>query len=372
MVPSDLHPRGVFSAALTPLTPDYAPDHALFVRHARRLLNQGCDGIALLGTTGEANAFSVGQRKSLLEAALTFGIEPNRLMPGTGVSALAETVDLTRHAISVGVETVVMLPPYYYKAVTEDGLFAAYSEVIERVGSDRLRVVLYHIPQIAGVGISHDLIERLRARFPAIVTGIKESSGDLANMEAIVQRFPGFAVLAGADPLLLPLLAKGGAGCITATSNLVAADLAFIYRHHADPAQADAVAAAQARVVAKRNLASRFAQMASLKALLAHESRRDRVEPALPSPAPAHGRRDSRAPGLSSRAGSGSFPPARRVPGARNHPRRVASAHRNAHRAVGGSLGPSSSAESHADGEAVRPPIDHALDGVTVFGRTDR
>ncbi|MEH3116690.1 MAG: dihydrodipicolinate synthase family protein [Methylorubrum populi] len=265
----NLHPRGVFCAALTPLTPDYAPDHAPFVEHARRLLDQGCDGIALLGTTGEANAFSVGQRKALLEAALAGGIAPERLMPGTGVAALAETVELTRHAVSLGVTTVVMLPPFYYKAVTDEGLFSAYSTVIERVGDARLRLVLYHIPQIAGIGISHDLIERLRTRYPEVVTGIKDSSGDLANMEALIARFPGFAVLAGADPLLLPLLAKGGAGCITATSNLVAADLALIYRHHADPARAEDVTTAQARVIAARNRASILPQMASLKAMLA-------------------------------------------------------------------------------------------------------
>lgn len=266
---SALHPHGVFSAALTPVTEALAPDHALFITHCKRLLAEGCDGIALLGTTGEANSFSSDERRALLEAVVGAGIAPERLLPGTGVAALTETVALTRHALSLGVTTVVMLPPFYYKGVTEDGLFAAYAEVVERIADPRLRVVLYHIPQMSAVPIPFPVIARLRAAYPETFSGIKDSAGDLAHMEALVAQFPGLAVLAGADPLMLPLLRKGGAGCITATSNLVAADLAFVFRHHADPSQATAVEAAQARIVAARNRASRFAQMASLKALLA-------------------------------------------------------------------------------------------------------
>ena len=265
-------PTGVFSAALTPLDADLAPDHATFVEHARWLLEEGCDGIALLGTTGEANSFSVGERKALLEAAVDAGIAPERLLPGTGVAALTEAVELTRHALSLGVRTVVMLPPFYYKNVSDDGVFAAYAEVIERVGDARLRVVLYHIPQMSAVPLSHALIERLIARFPDIVVGIKDSAGDIGNMLAMVERFPGFSVLAGADPLLLPLRRQGGAGCITATSNLVARDLAFIYRHALDESRAGEVEVAQQRVVAMRNRASRFAQMASLKMLTAQRT----------------------------------------------------------------------------------------------------
>jgi 4-hydroxy-tetrahydrodipicolinate synthase len=269
---TELHPRGVFCASLTPVTEDLAPDHARFTAHCRRLLEEDCDGIALLGTTGEANSFSTGERQALLEATVTAGIAPDRLLPGTGVTALTETVALTRHALSLGVTTVVMLPPFYYKGVTEDGLFAAYAEVVERVGDSRLRTVLYHIPQMSAVPIPFRVIARLREAYPGIFTGIKDSAGDLSHMEALVEHFPGLAVLAGADPLMLPLLRKGGAGCITATSNLVAADLATIFRHFDDPAREAEVEATQARVVAARNRASRFAQMASLKALLAHRT----------------------------------------------------------------------------------------------------
>ena len=263
------HPAGVFSAALTPLNPDLSPDHASFLTHCRYLLDEGCTGIAMLGTTGEANSFSTKERMALLDAVISGGIASDRLLPGTGVAAFTETVELTKHALSVGVTTVVMLPPFYYKDVSDDGVFAAYSEVIQRIGDSRLRVVLYHIPQFSAVPLSHDLIARLIAAYPNTVTGIKDSAGKLDNMIAMVQRFPGFSVLAGADPLLLPLLRAGGNGCITATSNLVARDLAFIAAQFSNPAQAEAVDAAQTRVVATRNLASKFPQIASLKAMTA-------------------------------------------------------------------------------------------------------
>jgi 4-hydroxy-tetrahydrodipicolinate synthase len=269
---TELYPTGVFCAALTPLHADLTPDHATFVRHCRYLLDEGCDGLAVLGTTGEANSFSSDERRGLLEAAVQGGIAPAKLLPGTGVAAFTETVALTKHALSLGITTVVMLPPFYYKNVFDEGVFAAYSEIVQRIGDDRLRIVLYHIPQFSAVPISHGVIERLRDRFPGTFVGIKDSFGDLANMQAVIARFPGFAVLAGADPLLLPLLKDGGAGCITATSNLVARDLAVVFHNHADPSKEDEVQAAQARIVAARNRVSRFAQLASIKTLLARQT----------------------------------------------------------------------------------------------------
>jgi 4-hydroxy-tetrahydrodipicolinate synthase len=266
----DIRPNGVFCAALTPLDADLAPDHAVFAKHCRHLLDEGCDGIALLGTTGEANSFSGAERKALLEAAVGAGIAPSQLMPGTGVPALTETVDLTRHALSLGVTTVVMLPPFYYKDITDDGLYASYSEVVQRLGDPHLKIVLYHIPQMSHQPIPHAVIARLRAAYPATIVGIKDSSGDFANMTAMIEKFEGFAVLAGADPLLLPLLKKGGAGCITATSNLVARDLAYVFAHFNDGDAA--LDAAQQRIVKARERASLFPQVAALKALLAQRT----------------------------------------------------------------------------------------------------
>jgi 4-hydroxy-tetrahydrodipicolinate synthase len=259
---------GVYCAATTPLQADLSPDLAAFAAHCRRLLEDGCDGIALLGTTGEANSFSLSERQAILEAGVA-AAGPDRLVPGTGVNALPETIALTRHALSLGLRRVVMLPPNYYKGVSDEGLFRAYAQVIEAVGDPRLQVILYHIPQVSGVPISHDLIERLVTAFPGTVVGIKDSAGQLDNMAAMIARFPGFAVLAGADPLLLPLRQMGGAGCITATSNLVADSLAVVYRGATDPAQVAAVETAQARINAFRDLSNSYVQIPAIKAMVA-------------------------------------------------------------------------------------------------------
>lgn len=256
---------GVNCAAATPLNADLTPDLVLFAEHCLRLLAEGCHGIALLGTTGEANSFSTAERRTILEAALKAGIAGDQLIPGTGVNAGPETVELTRHALSNGVRRVVMLPPSYYKGISDEGLFASYARIFETINDDRLQVVLYHIPQVSGVPLSHALIARLIAAFPSTVIGIKDSAGDLANMHAIAAAHPGFAVLAGADPLMLPLLKSGGAGCITATSNLVANALRTIYDHLEDAALVDP---SQARINAWRTLSNSYVQIPTIKAMV--------------------------------------------------------------------------------------------------------
>ncbi|MDO8360088.1 MAG: dihydrodipicolinate synthase family protein [Devosia sp.] len=260
---------GVNCAAATPLNADLTPDLGLFVTHCRHLLDLGCHGIALLGTTGEANSFSLAERRQILEATLRAGIAPDLLLPGTGVNAAPETAELTRHALANGVTRVVMLPPSYYKGVSDEGLFAAYARIIESIGDDRLKIVLYHIPQVSGVPLSHALIARLIEAFPTTVIGIKDSAGDLANMQAIAAAHPGFAVLAGADPLMLPLLKSGGAGCITATSNLVANSLRTIFDHLGDET---VVEPAQARINAWRSVSNSYVQIPTIKAMIGLQS----------------------------------------------------------------------------------------------------
>lgn len=268
-------PAGVYCAAATPFNADFSPDLPRFAEHCRRLLAAGCDGIALLGTTGEANSFSVAERQQLLDTALAAGIAPGQLMPGTGACAAADTVALTKHALDNGVTRVVMLPPFYYKGVSDDGLFAAYARTIDAIGDARLDIILYHIPQMSAVPLSFGLIGRLRDAYPDIVVGIKDSSGDFDNMKGMVETFPGFSVFAGADPLMLPMLRLGGAGCITAVANLIAADLALVYRNWTDPAKEAEIAAAQERITAMRVLANRFPQIPSVKSLLAHRTGHD-------------------------------------------------------------------------------------------------
>ncbi len=222
-------PAGVFAAVLTPFDETGAPDSAALALHCRWLLSNGCDGLSVLGTTGEGASLSVDERIGVLERLITDGIPARVLLPGTGCCAIPDTVRLTERAVHLGVPGVLMLPPFYYKNVSEDGLFAAFSEVIERVGDDRLRIYLYHFPQMSGVSLTPALIERLLARYPQAVAGLKDSSGDLANMAENIKRFPGFDVFSGSDELLLPLLRVGGVGCITAVSNVAASLAAQVY-----------------------------------------------------------------------------------------------------------------------------------------------
>lgn len=261
--------EGVYCAAATPLKADGTPDLALFGSHAKALIDEGCHGIAMLGSTGEANSFSTRERMDLLEAAIAGGTRPDQLLPGTSSCAVTDAVEMTRHAVQAGVKGVVLLPPFYYTAFSDESLFRFYASIIEKVADDRLRVILYHIPMLTGVPIGHELIARLITAFPDTVVGIKDSDGKIDNMHAISARFPGFAVLAGADPLLLPVLQGGGAGCITATSNLVARELRFVFDHWQDATRADEVKAAQDTIVAWRNLTNSYVQLPTVKTMLA-------------------------------------------------------------------------------------------------------
>lgn len=263
--------QGVMCAAATPVTQDGEPALAAFVEHARRLLDEGCHAIALLGTTGEANSFGIGQRKAILEAALKGGITGEQLLPGTSALSVADTVDLTRHAVEAGSKGVLVLPPHYYKNVSDEGLYRYFSRVIDGVGDDRTRLVLYHIPPISMTPISHDLIERLMAAYPGIVCGIKDSSGDVENMKAMAARFPDLGVLTGADPHMLPLLQGGGAGCITACCNLGASALRRIWDGWQDPAKAADVSAAQDHINLWRSLSNKYPQLATIKTMLARK-----------------------------------------------------------------------------------------------------
>ena len=228
---SDTNPvsGGVLAAVLTPLDEAGNPDFLVYLEHCRHLLDHGCDGLAVLGTTGEANSFGLDERLRILDTLAEGGIAPARMIPGTGCCAIPDTVALTRRCVEMGAAGVLMLPPFYYKPVTDDGLFAAYSEVIQRVGDARLRIYLYHIPQNTGVPLTLGLIEKLIEAYPDTVVGIKDSAGDFANMAAMCEAFPGFRVFSGSDSFLLPVLRAGGAGAITACNNVVAALSARLY-----------------------------------------------------------------------------------------------------------------------------------------------
>ena len=263
---------GVYAAALTPQSDSGAPDIGLMASHCRWLLDNGCDGLAILGTTGEANSFSVDERIAILDGLAEAGIPGETLIPGTGACALPDAVAVTRAALRNGAAGVLMLPPFYYKSPSDDGLFAAYSEIIQTVGDETLKICLYHFPQMSGVPIPYSLIERLLKEYPDTVVGMKDSSGDADNMIGAAKNFPGFAVFAGSDELLLPLIEAGGAGCITACANVGASLAGAVYRGWKN---GDDVQASHRTLVAVRNTIMKFPLSTALKTLMARHSGND-------------------------------------------------------------------------------------------------
>ncbi len=263
---SDQPFRGVVAPVLTPFTEKGAVDQRRFVGFCRWLMQEGVDGLAVFGTTSEANSLSMTEKTELLDAAIEAGIPAARFMPGTGACALPDAVALTRHAVAKGCGAVLMLPPFYYKNVSDDGLFAFYSEVIQQVGSAALRVYLYHIPPVSQVPISLDLVARLREAYPKTVVGLKDSSGDWNNTKAMLERFPGFGTFAGSEVFLLDTLRGGGAGCITASGNVNVAGCRKVFLNWQGP-DADAL---QAEITAVRKAIQAYPLIPALKRIVAH------------------------------------------------------------------------------------------------------
>jgi len=261
----DQYPRGVLVPAVTPFQRDLSVDAKRFVNHCRWLLAEGASGLAVFGTTSEANSLSVAERMDLLERLIDGGIPPGVLLPGTGCCALPDTVALTKHATQRASFGVLMLPPFYYKGVSDDGLYASVAEVIERVGDARLRIYLYHIPPMAGVGFSLPLIERLLRAYKGVVAGIKDSSGDWKYTKALLDAFPGFEVFPGAETYLLDALRAGGAGCISATANVNVAAMDTLIRGYKSP-HADGM---QRQLTAIRAAIQKYPLVSANKAILA-------------------------------------------------------------------------------------------------------
>ena len=221
---------GVVAATITPLDASFAPDVSRLARHCRMLLDRGCDGINLLGTTGEAASLSVAQRLDVMRAIADAALPLERFMVGTGASALDDAVVLTREAVRLGYHGALVIPPFYFKDVDDDGLFAFFGTLIERVGSDDLRMYLYHFPAMSGVRFGEPVIARLLDAFPDVVAGIKDSSGDVAYARAIARRFPGFAVFPSSETTLGDGRRDGFAGCISATANVTSSLAARAWR----------------------------------------------------------------------------------------------------------------------------------------------
>jgi 4-hydroxy-tetrahydrodipicolinate synthase len=257
---------GVLVPVLTPFTRSGELDAHRFAAFCRWLLDQGADGLAIFGTTSEANSMSATERMELLDRLVASGIPAAKLMPGSGACSMTEAAMLARHAVGHGCGGVLMLPPFYYKGMDDDGLFAFFAGVVERVGSDALRVFLYHIPPQTVLGLSLDLVGRLIEAYPETVVGLKDSSGDWNNTAALLERYPGFAVFPGSEVFLLDGLRHGAVGCITATGNVNVGGIRRVYENWRTP-QADDL---QAAITLARKTIQAYPMVPALKRIVAH------------------------------------------------------------------------------------------------------
>jgi 4-hydroxy-tetrahydrodipicolinate synthase len=220
---------------VTPFKADLSPDTERFTAHCKWLLSQNC-GLAVFGTNSEANSLSMEERATLLDELVAAGVDPSRMMPGTGCCSIMETVKLTKQAVGNGCGGVLMLPPFYYKDVSEEGLYRYFSEVVQRVGDARLKIYLYHIPPVAVVGITPKLVERLLAAYPSAIAGMKDSSGDWNNTKAFLDAFAEtaraartFDIFVGSESFMLANMRNGGVGTISATANVNPAGIHQLY-----------------------------------------------------------------------------------------------------------------------------------------------
>lgn len=257
--------HGVFAPVLTPMNDDLSPAVDKWIAFCKQLLTDGCTGLAPFGTTSEANSLGLDERMTMLDALVAAGVPAAQLMPGVGMNAIPDTVKLTAQAAQLGCGGVLMLPPFYYKGVSDEGVFRAVAEVIERVGDARLKVYVYNIPPIAVVGYSLAVIERLLKTYPGTVVGMKDSSGDWSYQEAVLTTFPGFDVFTGSERYLLANLRLGGVGTISAMANVIPDKIRFLYANY----RAEDADAVQEKLDRFRTATRDYAAISALKEILA-------------------------------------------------------------------------------------------------------
>ena len=260
------HMSGVLAPVVTPFDADLKPDTDRLDAHCRTLLANDC-GLAIFGTNSEGNSLSVPEKIDLVDALVDRGLPPHRMMPGTGACALTDAVTLSAHMARRGCGGCLVLPPFYYKTATDDGLFAFFSELVQRVGDPRLKIYLYHIPPVAGIGFTHDLIQRLIDAYPDTIVGMKDSSGDNAHTQGLLDTFPGWGVFPGNETNLAAFARSGAVGTISATCNVNSAAIVDLYNN----ASAPDAAARQDAVNRVRAAFQRYPMIAAMKAVIAAE-----------------------------------------------------------------------------------------------------
>jgi len=257
--------RGLWCATLTPLASDGTIDHARMAAHVRYLFAQGVAGVAPFGTTGEGTSFSIAERRAGIDALLAAGIPASRMAVATGAAAFADAVALTRHAIQAGCGRCLVLPPFFYKNLTDDAVHRYFASLIDAVGDARLSLYLYHIPQFSGVAIAPEVVARLASEYPKIIAGVKDSGGDFSNTKALLAHAPQLSILVGHEPHLPQLLKAGGAGTICGLANTFPSLVARLLKP-------EVTAADEARIAALLDVVFKFPFLPAFKAIRAAQT----------------------------------------------------------------------------------------------------
>jgi len=257
--------RGLWCATLTPLGPDGGADPERLAAHVRALLAAGVDGIVPFGTTGEGPSFSVAERRAGLDALLAAGIAPERLLVATGAAALPDAVALTRQALQAGCSRCLILPPFFWKGLTDEAVFRYYATLIDTVGDRRLRVYLYHIPLLSGVPIRPEVVARLAAAYPGIIAGVKDSGGDFEHTAELLKCVPKLSILVGHEPHLPRLMRADGAGTICGIANLFPELVAALLEPDVNPDD-------EAKIRSFLDIVSRYPFVPAFKAIRAAQT----------------------------------------------------------------------------------------------------
>ena len=255
---------GIWPALLTPLDAKLGVDIARFASHALRLLDAGCTGVTPFGTTGEGPSFSVSERMQALAGLVARGVPAGRILASTSCAALPDALALTRHAVELGAYGCLLLPPFFLKGVSDQGVIDAYRWIIDGVGDTRLRVVLYHIPQVAGVGLSHHVIGTLKTLYPETIVGLKDSGCQRGDSLAYAEAFmPPMQVWVGNEPDLQTLAARGSLGAVSGIANVMPRLVQRLVKGSGEPA------VDQQRVLALLQILGGYGLTAAFKGVMA-------------------------------------------------------------------------------------------------------
>ncbi|WP_306115808.1 MULTISPECIES: dihydrodipicolinate synthase family protein [unclassified Roseovarius] len=264
--------RGVITPILTPYNDDHSIATDLYLEHAAGCLSEGAHYLSPFGTTSEALSNSSRERMEMLELLISSGVaRPDQLMPGTGLNALEETLTLSRHAVALGCAGVMTLPPFFFVTASDEGLYRYFSQLTEGVGSDALKICLYHIPQNTGIGISPGLAARLNRAFPEVVVAYKDSSGNWDNTKAVIEAAPGISVFPGSESFMIDAMKIGGGGCISASCNSNVGPIRAMF-DQAAAGDWDAASAMQPGVNAHRQAVQAGGLIPALKAFKADQT----------------------------------------------------------------------------------------------------